>query len=145
MQRVTKFLALPLPRKLLVLKCWWLLNATAVALRLFPLSTLLRIFGTNQAIPARSLSVSQDDILWSIRAAAPISWKPTCAVRGLVAERLLRQAGIAAMFKVGVSRKDEDFQAHAWVEGSEGILIGASPERYHLLPDLAARDLATRP
>ena len=146
MGRVQKFISLPFRRKVLLLKCWCMLNLTALALRLLPLPTVLGMFGTNQppATAPRTSSASSEDILWSIRAAAALSWKPTCAVRGLVAERLLRRAGFAAQFKLGVARRDEDFQAHAWVEGDKGILIGASEHEYHRLPDLDTQKLASR-
>lgn len=146
MTRFTKFMRLPARRRRLLLRVWMELNATAIGLRLLSLPTLLRWFGTNPANPhALSLPrrrLEKDEIIWTIRAAAALAWRPTCAVRALVAERLFRQHGYPVQFKVGV-RSDEDFQAHAWVEDESGILVGASERPYHALPDLSARDLVT--
>jgi hypothetical protein len=55
----------------------------------------------------------------------------------------LRHEGYRVQFKVGV-RSGEDFQAHAWVEDEDGILVGESERPYHALPDLSVSDLATR-
>ena len=145
MTRVGKFLALPLGQQVLLLKCWCMLNTTAIALRLLPLPVLLRIFGTNGRVPNTSGSSSPDrtgQILWSIRAAAALSWKPTCAARGLVAERLLRRAGVAVEFRLGVARRNDDFQAHAWVASKDGILVGASEAEYQPLPDLVSAGIS---
>lgn len=135
MNRITKFAALPWQRKALALRCWVELNETAIALRLLPLTEILRRMKTN--VPAHPIrtSISKQDILWSIRAAAALSWRPTCAVRALVGERVLRRHGYPSQFKVGVTGGD-DFQAHAWVEDETGVLIGESETTYQTLPDL---------
>lgn len=145
MTRLEKFLALPWGRKLLVAKCWVMLNGTAIALRVISLPTLIRSLGTNTPVGYAGITTDRDAILWSVRAAAALSWRPTCAVRGLVVERLLRRAGIEAQFRVGVARQNEDFQAHAWVESREGILVGASEREYQPLPKLTAEKLPARP
>lgn len=143
MRRVQKFLALPLRRQLLVLQCWFWLNATAIGLKTAPLPRILRFLGTNATLSAPRGVTTRDEILWSVRAAAALSWNPTCAVRGLVAERMLRLHGWPAQFKVGVARDQSDFHAHAWVEDESGILIGAAERQYQDLPAISARDLVT--
>ncbi len=146
MKRLAKFMQLPGRRQRLLMRVWLELNATAVGLRLLPLPTLLEWFGTNPATPsevrAASLRLGKDEIIWTVRAAAALAWKPTCAVRALVAERLFRKHGYPVQFKVGV-RSGEDFQAHAWVADESGILVGESERPYHALPDLSATDLVT--
>lgn len=144
MRRARKFAQLAWRRKVLVAKCWMMLNLTALALRIFSLPTNLKMFGTNSESAKPRSGHSKDEILWSIRAASEFAWRPTCAVRGLVAERLLRQNGFPSQFKVGVSRDAAEFQAHAWVEDQSGIVIGASEQEYHRLPDLADRRVPTR-
>ena len=131
-------------RQRLLLRTWLELNATALALRLFPLPGILRYFRTNSATTVvRQASVfSKDEIIWTIRAAAALSVGASCAVRALVAERQLRSAGHDVQFKVGV-RAGEDFQAHAWVEDRDGILVGASERPYHPLPDITPNDVTS--
>lgn len=135
MNRIIKFAALPWQRKALLLRCWVELNETAIALCLIPLPEILQRMKTNfPALGART-SISKQDIIWSVRAAAALSWRPTCAVRALVGERALRRHGFPSQFKVGVTGGD-DFQAHAWVEDETGVLIGESEKTYQALPDL---------
>lgn len=142
MNRIAKFAALSWRRKLLLLRCYVELNETAVALRLYPLPEVLRRMGTNSAQAAPRDSISKEEIVWSVRAAAALSWRPTCAVRALVGERALRRHGFPAQFKVGVTGVG-DFQAHAWVEDKTGILIGESEKTFQTLPDLFPRKVAS--
>lgn len=142
MNRIAKFAALPWPRKTLLLRCWVELNQTALALRLLPLTEVLRRMNTNSGErPPRTLT-TKEDIIWSIRAAAALAWRPTCAVRALVGERALRRHGYAAQFRVGVTGS-EDFQAHAWVEDETGVLIGESEQSYRVLSELRPRKVAS--
>jgi hypothetical protein len=143
-RRIRKFAQLSWRGKVLVTKCWMMLNLTALALWIFSLPTLLKTFGTNSESAKRTTEHGKDEILWSIRAASAFAWRPTCAVRGLVGERLLRLNGLPARFKVGVTRDASEFQAHAWVEDESGIVIGASEQEYHRLPDLADRRIPSR-
>lgn len=142
MNRLAKFAALPGRRKILAVRCWFELNLIAVAIHLVPLTRLLNVLHTNSAAAYVNPRFSKDEIIWSVRAAAALSWHSTCAVRGLVAERLLRREGYPAQFRIGVAL-GQDFQAHAWVEDAGGILIGESDVPYHPLPDLSASDLVT--
>lgn len=142
MSRIAKFARLPWRRKVLLIRCWLSLNLTAVGLRLFSLPRILGFFGTNRPAAAVQPILSREEILWSIRAAAAMSWRPTCAVRALVAEQLLRQQGYPVQFKVGVLH-DADFQAHAWVEDQSGVLIGESELPYQPLPEFPSRGVAT--
>jgi hypothetical protein len=135
--RLAKFARLSFGRKWLLVRCWLGLNLTAAALRVWSLRRILAVFRTNAPTPRVQPRFSREDILWSIRAAAALSWKPTCAVRGLVAERLLRKNGYPAQFRIGVLRQDE-FQAHAWVEDQGTVLIGESELPYQALPDLGS-------
>lgn len=142
MNRIAKFAALPWQRKALLLRCWVELNETAIALRLLPLSDVLRRMKTNTTARATRTNLVKEDIIWSVRAAAALSWRPTCAVRALVGERALRRYGFPAQFKVGVTGGD-DFQAHAWVEDETGVLIGRSEQSYRALSDLVPRKVAS--
>lgn len=133
---------MPWPRKGLALRCWLALNFTAMALRIFSLGKILDFFGTNTAITSSRSQFSKSEIIWTVRAAAALCWRPTCAVRALVAEQLLRRNGHAALFKVGVT-SDSNFQAHAWVEDESGILVGESDHSYQPLPDIAIRNVSS--
>jgi hypothetical protein len=143
MTRLAKFARLPWRRKSLLLRCWFGLNAMALALRLLPLAAILKFMGTNSGKAGSERGVSKEEIIWTIGAAAALSWKPTCAVRALVAERIFRRYGFPVRFKCGVST-EKDFQAHAWIEDETGILVGESEREYHSLPDLTSPDVVAR-
>lgn len=73
------------------------------------------------------------------RACRLVPWDPSCLVRALALERLLRRRGLeAARVRVGVRREGGDFAAHAWVE-HRGEVVGDAPDHvrdYRPLPDL---------
>lgn len=73
------------------------------------------------------------------RACRLAPWDPTCLVRALTLERLLRRHGVeTADVRVGVRRRGDGFAAHAWVE-HRGEVLGDTPENvaeYRPLPGL---------
>jgi hypothetical protein len=143
MTRLAKFARLPWSRKTLLLRCWFGLNAIALALRLLPLPTVLKLMGTNSGTLGVPGETTKEEIVWTVGAAAALSWKSTCAVRALVAERTFRRHGFPVRFKCGVST-ERDFQAHAWIEDETGVLVGESEREYHSLPDLTSPDVVAR-
>ena len=53
--------------------------------------------------------------------------RATCLTQALTMQVLLERAGYDARLRIGVARGDEgQFQAHAWVESQDGIVIGGS-------------------
>lgn len=73
------------------------------------------------------------------RACGLLPWQPTCLVRALALERLLRRRGFeGAEVRIGVRRQDGGFSAHAWVECG-GEIVGDPVERvgeYRSLPGI---------
>lgn len=112
------FWALSRAHRKVFAEAWLLLPLTAIG---------LRVWGFRQAqsalLPAENAAKRRDDFAEAqavarlVRVAA--SWSPlpaTCLVRSLVLCRLLRRHGLAADLRIGVSKPDGRFSAHAWVE-----------------------------
>ncbi|MBK8482337.1 MAG: lasso peptide biosynthesis B2 protein [Proteobacteria bacterium] len=110
-----------------------------------PLGVVLR-FGRaaagRRAGPLASASVGGDRVAAIVRAvdraARALPGASSCLARALVAQRLLRRAGVAAELRIGVARDGSraGLAAHAWVVDGERVLVGdqAQPERYEPLP-----------
>lgn len=70
------------------------------------------------------------------RAASYGLFRPTCLVRAVALERMIRRAGAgAAVVRVGVRMHGERLLAHAWIE-QDGRVIGDEPDRVSLFTPL---------
>jgi hypothetical protein len=114
----------------------------SVLLPLISLSLLLRGFGATRAalqrfLPAKNQVASQlphrDDAKISrtarmVRSAAHFSLKRvTCLEKSLALWWLLGRQGIVSTVRIGTRKKDENFEAHAWVECG-GVAVGEQEE-----------------
>jgi hypothetical protein len=114
--------------------------ASRLAIILFPLR---RILGGMNAFN-RCWPVASKPSLDLHRAARRItqaaSYCPTtCLSRTLAAHFVLSRLGHASVPRIGVSKENGRFAAHAWLECADNIVIGdQSPDenRYHPVPSL---------
>jgi hypothetical protein len=59
-----------------------------------------------------------------------LPWRPSCLPRSLVLWFLLRRQGIPAELRIGVQKREQRLEAHAWVEVERRVVNDA--------PDIAA-------
>jgi len=118
---------------------WWLCTRAWVLLILVDVGLRSRIMSFRRlqkilAPKSRTLDKSQPEDAWgAIRrlrrwvdiAARYHLYPMTCLRRSLVLQRLLGQQGIAADLQIGVRKKEENLDAHAWLE-YHGQPIGES-------------------
>lgn len=129
--RLRRFSALPGPAKVLFLRA-------VVLLPLLTLSLRVRGFGATQRFlqkftaaakngppvaAVESLVVLTTRMVLAAGRNSPIP--STCLERSLSLWWMLARQGIATRFRIGVSKDDEKFAAHAWVE-LDGVAIGES-------------------
>jgi Transglutaminase-like superfamily len=96
-----------------------------IAVRMIPAS---RIFAWVNQRPPRIRRFSNDEIgwvLWAINAAADKSRpKPLCLPRALATHSMLRRRGMTSRVCLGVTRQQNKFAAHAWVEvGNDRVIV----------------------
>jgi len=81
-------------------------------------------------------------LIWAVGAAArrcPI--RSTCLGEALVAEALLQRYGHKPVLCIGAKRRDGRFEAHAWLEQDDAVLIGgpaAFIEQYTRFPEIGS-------
>lgn len=64
-------------------------------------------------------------IAWAIELASRYIPRASCLTQSVAAKILLHRAGYAAELHIGVAKDDNGrFEAHAWVENGERVLIG---------------------
>ena len=136
MERLRRFLRLtPLERRLFV-GVFLLLEFVKLGLWLLPFRTLLCLLSRVSKELKRLRSTdrpSPEEIAWIVELASRHSpGLKTCLTQALAAQVLLTRYNYPAFVHLGVLRgKQEQFQAHAWVESEGRIVIGGGElERY---------------
>ncbi len=69
-----------------------------------------------------------EDIVWSVKAAS-LYIGSTCLIQATTAQILLSKYNYSSKLKIGVIKNDE-FQAHAWIEMKDKIVLGESEEKF---------------
>lgn len=124
MRRLGKALRLSSKDHLLLIEAASVVAAVRVGLWLLPFRVLNRITtgwakerrATYQADAAR--------VGWSIRNASRCIPAASCLTQALAAKVLLGRRGIEAKVHIGVSRSNDQFEAHAWVTSAGHIVVG---------------------
>lgn len=141
MRQLRKFARLSWADQRLIVKSVVLMWAFRLALWFLPfrrISSLRRHKTSRLSRP----STSPARVSWAVRLAARYVPQSTCLVQALTARKLLETAGIAAQMQIGVTKKQERFEAHAWVEAhGEVVSGGIDLEQYTRLPSF---DLETK-
>jgi hypothetical protein len=113
---------------------WLLLPTVAIGLRLRGFANLrAALLATADARKSRMDLGEAESVAGLVDAAARWSFVPvTCLVKSLVLCGLLQQRGLAPELRIGVTKPESDFSAHAWVElgGVALVETGRVRERY---------------
>jgi hypothetical protein len=76
----------------------------------------------------RSLPLSPERLEWAVRVASHVVPYATCLTQALALQQLLARHGYRSIIQVGVSKVDERFTAHAWVEHDGQSLLVTSQD-----------------
>jgi len=114
------------------------------ALRVLSFQTVRRLF-LGMATFGRAEGVRRpkiETLVWAMEAAkrrCPV--RTTCLGEALAAEALFTYAGYAPVFCIGAARAGGRFEAHAWLEHDDVIVVGGPAsvvERYTKFPRISA-------
>lgn len=110
---------------MLLLRAAALLTLASAAVAMLPFRVIIRLGST--ALGNRRWSA--DEAIWAVEAAAKrVPWRTVCIEKGLVAQRLLRAAGIDAVLLYGARHDPQagKLEAHVWVTvGGRAVIGGA--------------------
>ncbi len=135
-RNVGKFGQLSLAHQFVLVQAIVLLPLIALGLRLWGFQAICRLL--ERSLPqtafqpadrqGRNWQGCSGTITRLVQAAAKHGiWRANCLQRSLLLWWLLRRRGIAAELRIGVSRRTQRLEAHAWVE-YEGIVLGDRPD-----------------
>lgn len=133
---VYRFFKLSNTKKTLFIKSLTLMLFMRISLTMLSFSKIKKIskiFSRSNNDKKNNLSI--EDIIWSIHAVSNYIPKATCLTQAITAQILLYRHDHPSKLKIGVIKKD-DFEAHAWLEINNKIILGESEEKYVPLLDL---------
>jgi hypothetical protein len=109
-----------------------------VALAAIPLKRVIRWINADQSRSAGAKLPSLDIQRAALRIAQAGAFCPlptTCLSRTLAAHMIMSRLGFSSVPRIGVSTADGNFEAHAWLECQDGIVIGQkSPDGKTYMP-----------
>ena len=135
-ERLRRFSALERPARSLFLRATVLLPLVALSLRWRGFratqATLQRsLLNDNQEREAALVSKSAVMIAHMVNAADRHGLvHPSCLAKSLTLWWLLARQGISSHLRIGIRKKEEMFEAHAWVE-RDGIALNEPDEHHH--------------
>jgi hypothetical protein len=130
MSKIHSFYKLSSNRKGLFIKSLILMCFIRLTLSLFSFSTLKKISKRFSRLNYNQKETkSIKDIIWSVRVAANYVPRATCLTQAITGQILLSRYNNPSKLKIGVMR-EEEFEAHAWLEIDNKIVLGESENEY---------------
>ena len=74
-------------------------------------------------------------LIWAVQVTSPYIYHSTCLTRALTAQILLDRHHYPSTLRIGVV-KEEEFEAHAWLEMDNKVILGHSEQKYVPIVDL---------
>ncbi len=75
-------------------------------------------------------------IIWAVDVIDPYLIKSTCLTRAITAQILLSQQNFTSKLNIGVIKDNENFEAHAWLEIDDNVILGHSERKYIKIIDI---------
>ena len=122
MARFPRLREIPILLRAVALVC-----AIRLALWIVPFARLRRVVASLARVHSRRHNrYSADQLSWAVRAVSRYVPRATCLTQAFVLHILLRWEGLQSRIRIGVSKDGGHFEAHAWVESQDRVVIGDS-------------------
>ena len=130
MSKINSFFKLSSVKKSLLMKSIIMIIFIRVSLSLFSFSNVKNISKKfSKPNKNQKNKIIIEEIVWSVRVASIYVPKATCLIQAITAQILLSRYNYLSKLKIGVM-KGHEFEAHAWVEINDKIVLGESEEKY---------------
>jgi hypothetical protein len=137
MSRLRKFLVISPAERRAVVGAAVLIGVVRMGLLLLPFRNLRQLLSlVSQGRTRHPLPVEQ--VTWAVATAARrLPGQNTCLVQALAAQTLLARHGHVTELRIGVARRGEGIEAHAWLERDGQPVLGEPDRlRHTVLPPL---------
>lgn len=143
MSIINKFISLTASQRIELIKIYFLMTFIAIKLRLSDYRPIMQRF--RERLPANNSKTERSDrIIW-LRRAVDISARfnifGSCLDRSVTLWWLLATEGVDSQLRIGVTKKEGQFSAHAWLERNSEVINdrkNISDEYSVFDPDFAA-------
>ena len=131
MMMIHKFMNLNNSEKIIIFKALITLWIVRILLWIFPFSIIKKLIDKFDVIYNESNSkFSKEKLIWAIQSMSIYTPRSTCLTRALGAKFLLNMYHYSSNIKIGVSKAEIEFEAHAWLESDNEIILGESKKEY---------------
>jgi hypothetical protein len=131
MTKIHNFLKLKSSEKMILIKALFLLWIVRIMLSILPFKVIKQIIKKFTVIPNNNApKYPIEKLTWSINVMSSYTPKVTCLNQALAAKILLSQYHYPSDVKVGVSKDEGKFEAHAWLESDNKLILGRSEKIY---------------
>ena len=127
---IHSFVKLSFEDKFILIKSFSLLWTIRIMLWILPFAVIQRIISNFTVISDESHSIPLEKLTWAVAVMSGYVPKATCLTRALTAQILLAWQNYPSNIKIGVSKCDGEFEAHAWLEADDKIVLGESGTEY---------------
>lgn len=129
MSAFTTFLKLSSSDKKLLIETLYLLLKVKVTFKIKSFSKIKESYLEMEVANVRDSTVC--DMSWALKAVSYYFPGTTCLINALAGYSLLARHGYRGMVKIGVGKSTEgEFEAHAWLEYKDRIIIGEMEKEY---------------
>lgn len=133
MRIIKSFFKLNNSEKIIIIKAFSLLWIIRILLCLFSFSSIEKI--TNRLVVIyrnnETTEFSIEKLIWAVNVMSIYTIGATCLTRAIAAQILLARYNYSSLIKIGVSKNGREFEAHAWLESDDKIILGES-EKYYI-------------
>ena len=136
---VHSFLKLSFEDKLILIKSFFLIWIIRIMLWILPFSVIQKSFSRFTIISGESHSIPLEKLTWAVALMSRYVPKATCLTRALTAQILLAGQNYPSNIKIGVSKTKENFEAHAWLEYNNKIVLGESETEFTPIFDIGEK------
>ena len=88
------------------------------------LRKFLAFFSRQRIFLKSDRQIGIDSIVWAVNRSSRFMPGVKCLARALTTEVLMNQYGHQPQLRIGVAKRSEKIEAHAWVESQGQVLIG---------------------
>ncbi|WP_321422022.1 lasso peptide biosynthesis B2 protein [uncultured Methanobacterium sp.] len=135
---IFNFIKLSLQDKIIALKSIYWVFVIRVMIWVFPFNYVQKrvqniVYGT-QTLENRPISISR--LRTMIVVVARYVPRATCLVQALAGHILFSKYGYGTSIKIGVLTENGEFEAHAWVEHDNLVVLGESEKDFKTIMDI---------
>lgn len=127
---IHSFLKLSFEDKFILIKSFSLLWIIRIMLWILPFSVIQKIIGKFTVISGESHNIPLEKLTWAVAVMSRYVPKATCLTCALTAQILLAGQNYPSNIKIGVYKTEGNFEAHAWLEADDKIVLGESETEF---------------